>query len=109
MLVWTSLQVGTNGYFSFDKVFTDYTPYEFPGSSKVSLVSPFFSDIDTSYGTGIIRYEVHTLSQSPTVLAEVSRIINEHTGEAFAGSWLLLAEWRNVPEYGRSQRIVSFV
>ena len=103
------MQVGTNGYISFDKVFTDYSPFEYPGNSRVTLVSPFFVDIDTSYGTGKIRYEIHALSQSPALFEDINHIINEQMDAAFAGKWLLLAEWRNCPEFGRSQSIVSFL
>ena len=102
-------QVGTNGYISFDKVFTDYTIFEFPGSEEVTLVAPFFSDIDISKGTGNIKYEVHTLRNSEAVFSDINTIINEYMDADFSGSWLLLAEWKNVPEFGRSQLIVSFM
>lgn len=102
------MQVGTNGYFSFDKVFTDYVPFEYPGDYRVTLVSPFFADIDISKGKGNIRYEIHTISQSPALFEDVDHIINMQMNTTFAGRWLLLAEWKNVPEFGRSLYIVSF-
>ena len=74
----------------------------------MTLVSPFFADIDVSKGQGDIRYQVHTLAQSPALFADVNKIINEAKGTAFAGKWLLLAEWNDVPEFGRSLRFVSF-
>ena len=100
-------QVGTNGYLSFDKVFTDYEPFEFPGLGSLSLVAPFFCDIDISDGTGVISYEVHALRHSPTRLAFVSTIVNEEFGTEFEGTWMLVAEWKNVPAFGRREDIVS--
>ena len=101
------IQVGTNGYISFDKVFTEYATFEFPGAGQVTLVAPFFSDIDISKGTGRISYEVHTRRNSESLFSKVNSIINEEMGTDFFGAWLLLAEWRNAPEFGRSQTIVS--
>ena len=101
------LQVGTNGYLSFDKVFTDYLAFEFPGLGDVTLVSPFFCDIDISKGTGSISYEVHTAGQSTVIFSDINTIVREQMETDFSGTWLLVAEWRNVPEFGRLQTIVS--
>lgn len=92
---------------SFDKVFTDYESFEFPGRGSVTLVAPFFSDIDISDGTGVISYEVHALRHSQTLISEFNTIINDEFGTEFEGTWLLLAEWKKVPQFGRSQFIVS--
>ena len=101
------IQVGTNGYLSFDKVFTDYESFEFPGLGHVTLLAPFFCDIDISKGTGRISYEVHKVSQSEAVFAEVNRIVREKMNTEFSGTWLLVAEWRDVPEFSGYQHIVG--
>ena len=75
----------------------------------MTLVAPFFSDIDISDGTGNIKYEVHTQQSSPAIFSDINAIINEYVDADFFGSWLLLAEWKNVPEFGRSESIVSYV
>ena len=100
-------QVGTNGYFSFDKVFTDYATFEFPGIGDVTLVAPFFSDIDISDGIGSISYEVHTRRTSQSLISKIDTIINDQMSTQFSGSWLIIAEWKNVPQFGRSHVFVS--
>lgn len=106
-LLYMTVQVGTNGYLSFDKVFTDYESFEFPGQGHVTLLAPFFADIDISKGTGSISYEVHTVRQSEAIFSVVNRIVRERVDSEFSGTWLLVAEWRDVPEFGRSQYIVG--
>ena len=101
------IQVGTNGYFTFDKVFTDYSNFEFPGVGINTLVAPFFCDQDISKGLGTIRYEIHTWKTSEALIAKVNSVINKKMGTEFFGIWMLLAEWRDAPEFGRSHDFVS--
>lgn len=89
-------------------MFTNYETFEFPGGGHVILVAPFFSDIDISYGTGRIRYEVHTLKSSEAIFSDINMIINDQMKTEFSGTWLLLAEWRNVPKFAGLQFIVRF-
>lgn len=103
------MQVGTNGYLSFDKVFTDYVTFEFPGDGHVTLVAPFFTDIDISKGTGSITYEVHTPKNSEALFSGINAVINDQMKTNFTGSWLIVAEWKNVPEFGGSKYIVCFL
>lgn len=103
------VQVGTNGYLSFDKVFTDYVTFEFPGDGHVTLVAPFFSDIDISKGIGSITYEVHTPKYSETLFSDINAVINDQMKTNFTGSWLIVAEWKNVPEFGGSIYTVRFL
>ena len=65
-----------------------------------SLVAPFFTDTDISYGVGQIRYEIHTTATSAYLLSNVSKLISEHMETDFSGEWLLIAEWRDAPAYG---------
>ena len=95
-LQWYSVQVGTNGYFTFDG-FTGYSPFLFNENSSVSLVAPFFTDIDISSGIGEISYEVHNGTVSEPVLTSVDSLINEYMQTDFHGEWLLVAKWDNVP------------
>ena len=101
------VQVGTNGYFTFDNVFTDYSNFEFPGVGINTLVAPFFCDQDISKGLGSIRYEIHTRKTSEALIAKVNLVINKKMGTDFSGVWTLLAEWKDAPEYGRSHYFVS--
>ena len=49
------MQVGTNGYFTFDG-FSGYEPFLFNESSTQSLVAPFFSGVDILNGIGETNY-----------------------------------------------------
>ena len=56
------MQVGTNGYFTF-QYFTSFAPFIFNENTTQSLVAPFFTDIDIGQG-GQIDYEIHTVTTS---------------------------------------------
>ena len=99
--------MGTNGYFTFDG-YTGYSPFLFDANSDQSLVAPFFSDIDISYGTGEISYEVHSESVSEPILSSVDTVINEHMQTDFHGEWLLVAKWDNVPHISGGPNVRRF-
>ena len=95
------LQIGTNGYFTLDQQFDDYQSAVFNEHTNMSLVAPFFTDIDISYyGAGNIFYEAHTPDTSQTLLSSIDAVINQNMETEFHGEWLLVAEWNNVQEYG---------
>ena len=100
-------QVGTNGYFTF-QAFRGYTPFIFNENTTLSLVAPFFTDIDISRGVGQIIYENHTLSTSKDLISKVDSIINKKTQANFKGKWMLVATWEDVPQYGSYYNIVRF-
>ena len=100
------MQVGTNGYFTFEG-FLGYQPFLFDENTILSLVAPFFTDIDISRGIGQINYEIHTRSSSESILSLVNSIINKQTETEFNGNWLLVATWDNVPQFGGPYNIVS--
>ncbi len=86
------IQVNTNGLFSFG-LSRNGPPQQFPVSQF--LVAPFWSDIDTTH-SGMILYEKHT---DGALLAQVSEFISGKFQITFSGTWMLVAEWRMVPEY----------
>ena len=91
-----SKQISTNGYFSFGRKLTDCCPVLFSGvSSEDYIVAPYWSDIDTS-STGRISYEVHTNVTSLSMLGAISKYIRHQEGSGFAGTWMVLAEWKDV-------------
>ena len=100
------LQVGENGYFTFNG-FSGFSPFFFHEGS-LPLVAPFFTDVDTSVGVGEVEYEVHTEATSRTILSDVSNLINNCTGKQFIGTWLLVATWEDVPAYGEDPTVVSY-
>jgi len=61
------------------------------------LVTPFWSDNDISKGFGQVSYEVHSFQSD--AMAWVSTFISQQQQVDFTGSWMLIAEWKNVPQY----------
>ena len=80
-----------------------YSLVNFPGPSSYSVVAPFAADIDTS-STGSVRYSE---SFSITVMNEVSAHIRSETGVSFDGTWMMVAEWNNVPLHDGSRVSLS--
>ena len=66
----------------------------------LSIVAPFFTDIDISQGTGQILYEVHTEATSSVLLSQVDAVIEPNFQTEFNGRWLLVATWDGVPPFG---------
>ena len=101
------LQVGTNGYFTFSN-FSGFTPFPFSKGNGISIVAPFFTDIDVSSGHGSIRYQVHdefTNSVSLKIAKKVDILLNETKFINFRVKWLLIAEWNNVTPYGKHDTV----
>lgn len=97
------IQVGTNGYFSLGSRVTSCCPSLFSESSTISnIVAPFWSNIDTRT-TGEIFYEVHTDKSNPDLLHIVSQFIRTERGVIFSGRWMLVVEWKDVPQYPGDQ------
>jgi subtilisin-like proprotein convertase family protein len=106
-----NVYVGTNGYFTFDG-FTGFTPFEFTQGNGLSLVAPFFTDIDISHGNGQIKYEIFNDSTTAPldefVLTEMSDVINQNYESAnFNAKWALVALWHDVPHYGDYKNVTT--
>ena len=87
--------MGTNGVISFGFRETAYR-YTLEHMDQF-IVAPFWGDIDISTNQGTIRYEVH---QSPSAaIDQVDSYISSKIGSPFAGTWMLVAYWDNVPEF----------
>lgn len=69
-------------------------------------MAPFEADTSISSGQGHVYYEVHNSSTSPTQLSRVNSFIRQQKQITFAGTWMLVAEWRNVPQSGQSNSVV---
>ena len=90
------LQIETNGYFSFDKGFYSYNFVQLSGN--YSIVAPFFTDIDITIG-GNISFQVYTRMNGSEELGNVSQAINDKEGTFFSGTWMVVAQWREVPRF----------
>ena len=84
-----NLQIGTNGYFTF-KYFTGFTPFPFKRGNGLSLVAPFFTDIDLPQWH--VEYEVHT-NNSIDIATAINERINNTCDTTFCGEWFLIASW----------------
>ena len=108
------LQIGTNGYFSFDQLdlFRNYPTVLFNEQSSASIVAPYFTYMDISYnGGGNIFYEAHTADTSQILLSSIDAVINQNMETEFHGEWLLVAEWNNVQEqeYGSPNTVSNWL
>ena len=93
-------QVGTNGIFSFSEPFYTASARRFPvGASGAYIVAPYWDDVDIRVA-GNISYEVHSrIGNNPgsnQLLDEVSGFVEASTDQSFQGSWMLVAEWKEV-------------
>ena len=99
LLLYFQTQVSTNGILSFGQAFTFHYPEHFPGSSSSSyLVAPFWADNDITNGQGQVSYEVHDI---PTEGMEwVGTFVSQQEQTSFSPSWMMVAEWKEVPQFG---------
>ena len=74
-----------------------FRPVLFPNSTTYNyIVAPFWADNDLR-PSGKVSYEVHNISTSQ--LSSVNRYIRQQTGSNFEGSWMMVVNWKDVPEY----------
>ena len=76
---------------------------------NVPIVAPYLTDIDISYGVGSISYEVHSTNTSMSLLTKVNSLIEEHMETHFSGKWMLVAEWKDVPQYSEPTNYVGLL
>ena len=101
-------QVSTEGYFSFGDTTVYSVPQHFsPSSPFTYIVAPFWSNSDVSNRVGNISYEVHTRYHPPDLINLVSSFITQQQQVQFNGTWMLVARWNDVPQFGGSLTDVS--
>ena len=107
------MQVGTNGVISFSRPFYYWYPYPFPGNyylRRFYVVAPYWADHDIRR-EGEVCYETFHRGRSTTensVLDRVSRYLRMNTMSDFSGTFMILAEWRNVHPYPHGSRYFNF-
>ena len=103
VLLKSSFQVSSNGFFSFGGAVPYTTPQLFSSTfSDAYLVAPYWASNDISNRVGNISYEVHS---STDYVIQVSTFISQQQQVQFNGSWMLLAEWNNVPQFNGSNKV----
>jgi hypothetical protein len=76
------------------------------GLADLVLLAPFLADHDARE-RGRIRYSVYERASSPNVRSVSSFIRNKGFSEDFAGNWMLVAEWRDIPVFPGNRDEVS--
>ena len=95
------IQVGTNGVIAFSEpIYATGITSSFPnGAPGVYVVAPYWDDVDLRLA-GNVSYEVHSRREnnpgSNLLLDQVSNFVKGSTGQSFSGSWMLVAEWKEV-------------
>ena len=70
------------------------------------IVAPFGSNTNIASGTGTVSYEVHNMTTSPGLLSKVNKYIQQSEQVRFAGTWMLVVEWNDVPQSGQTNGMV---
>ncbi|XP_070546080.1 uncharacterized protein [Ptychodera flava] len=101
---YTKFYVNMNGYISFDKPYQHSAPMKpFPVPAGQAILAPFWSDIDTTHGTGAVYYQSYSLSSSSEgrdLIAKVTRHIQVYFNVPdFNATYLFIATWHRVPPY----------
>ena len=65
-------------------------------------MAPFWADINIATSVGEIYYQVYTSGSEFDGLDNVSSFISAEMEVSFSGSWMLVAEWHEVIEFGQS-------
>ena len=89
------LQVLSDGAIVFDRKERLYQPQTFPSPNR-QIVAPFLTDHDPR-SNGRVHYKVYN---EPTRNMEMVETFLKHrnaTSAEFTGSWMLVAEWKDVP------------
>ena len=69
------------------------------------IVAPFLADSDIRIG-GTISFQIYTSVNGSSELRQVSQVINDRRRESFSGTWMLVARWTEVAQYGGSSNVV---
>ena len=84
----------SDGAITFDRPYKSSTPLTFPLDS-LQIVAPFLIDQATVPGT--VRYRVYTGVTNQVIRRVSSFVRNRGFPGDFAGYWMLVVEWRNLP------------
>ena len=101
--------MSSDGFFSFGRGVAEGEPQLFSTSSEYHhIVAPYWADSDISNRVGAITYKVYTSENSPDVVNYISKFVSQNQKMGFEGKWMLVAEWKNVPQIGEPTNTVSY-
>lgn len=98
-----------HGYFSFGRAEACCPSPSVPGSSNSDyIVAPFETSTVVGDGNESVTYEVHNTDIGSRLLSQVNKFIRQTEQSTFAGTWMLVAEWRNVSQPGFMNNMVCY-
>ena len=99
------LQVSTNGLLSFGRSVTYGNPVLFPGINSYNyLVTPFWAKHDIA-SSGEVSFLTVNSTDDAALLSIVSTFVSRQQGIQFSGTWMLLADWTDVAQYGSQKGV----
>lgn len=75
-----------------------HTMSAFSSTTTYSVVAPFAADVDPSHG-GTVSYQEYSSPTYASLLRQVSTFVRNNQNTYFAGTWMFIAYWYNVPVY----------
>ena len=88
---------------SFRRPFSDFTPDPFPLNVNVTLIAPFWADVNL-FINGAVYYR---FTQDEQLLSTVKESIRNAFIGDFSPDLLFVATWVRVAEFGGSSSVVS--
>uniref|UniRef100_A0A8C5WEH6 NIDO domain-containing protein n=1 Tax=Leptobrachium leishanense TaxID=445787 RepID=A0A8C5WEH6_9ANUR len=100
------IYVNNNGFLSFDRPMSDFTPRAFPLQSGGPILAPFWADVDNEI-TGSIYYHQST---DPHLLERATFDVRSYFNyPRFTAQWAFVATWDNVTYYGAVSNEVGLI
>ena len=91
------LQVNTNGILSFQSAFTSATPHMFPLPDNISLIAPFWDDVDITRFGSIFWRETSNATLLQRAQDQLQRLFPSSGN--FTPTTLFIATWDRVAEF----------
>ena len=93
----SGLQVNTNGILSFQTAFTSATPRTFPLSANISLIAPFWGDVDITRFGSIFYRETSNATLLQRARDQLQGLFPSSGN--FTPTTLFIATWDRVAEF----------
>ena len=97
LLLFLGSQVNTNGILSFQTAFTSATPRMFPLSANISLIAPFWSDVDIARFGNIFYRETSNTTLLQRAQDQLQGLFP--SSHNFTPTTLFIATWERVAEF----------
>jgi fibulin 1/2 len=102
-----SVYISTNGLISFDGPYHSPSPRLFPGFTYISVVAPFWSDVDIRRN-GSVFYNVYTNMNSSYMQRATNDVRELSQDDSYVSEWVLVVTWYQVPNYPHGSPFASY-